>query len=336
MSQFSSKLGNDGNATSAAEVFDTRRRNRLLEAIVFATPDLVYAFDLNHRFIFANDALLRMWGKTWEEAIGKNCLELGYEPWHAAMHDREIDEVVAEGGEVPFVGTNGRRIYDYIFVPVFNDSGQVEAVAGTTRDVSERKEQEQHRELLGNELQHRVKNTLAVVQAIAHQSFGSEIAYRDFSSRLKALGSGLDILTQQSWTSARLPQLVKSVLATHQTGDGNRIKISGPDILVRPRSVVTLSLAISELATNAIKYGSLGKSDGTVDVHWQVDGDRFRFEWRELGGPPVLKPVRTGFGTRLIRNLATELNGTANLDYRPEGFVCEIEASNDAVFEEQN
>lgn len=117
------------------------RQRRLYEAILDNTPDLAYVFDRDHRFIYANEGLLKMWGMTWDEASGKTCLELGYEPWHAAMHDREIDQVLLTGeavrGEVPFTGTFGRRIYDYIFVPVFGESGEVEAVAGTTRDVTE-------------------------------------------------------------------------------------------------------------------------------------------------------------------------------------------------------
>ncbi|UXH80752.1 PAS domain-containing protein [Roseateles amylovorans] len=122
-------------------------QRRLYEAILTNTPDLAYVFDLSHRFIYANDVLLRMWGKTWDEAIGKTCLELGYEPWHAAMHDREIDRVVATGqpirGEVPFAGAFGRRIYDYIFVPVLGQQGEVIAVAGTTRDITEMKTMEE-------------------------------------------------------------------------------------------------------------------------------------------------------------------------------------------------
>lgn len=122
---------------------ESERQRRLYETILNATPDLVYVFDLNHRFTYANEALLKMWGRTWDDAIGKNCLELGYEPWHAAMHDREIEEVIRTRrpvrGEVPFNGTNGRRVYDYIFVPVIGADGEVEAVAGTTRDITERK-----------------------------------------------------------------------------------------------------------------------------------------------------------------------------------------------------
>jgi PAS domain S-box-containing protein len=125
---------------------DSERRKRLYETILSNTLDLVYVFDLAHRFIYANDALLKTWGKTWEESIGKTCLELGYEPGHAEMHDREIEEVVATKrpirGEVPFTGTNGLRMYDYIFVPVIGAAGEVEAIAGTTRDVTDLKQTE--------------------------------------------------------------------------------------------------------------------------------------------------------------------------------------------------
>lgn len=125
------------------------QRVRLYETLLQTTPDLVYMWDLQHRFTYANAALLAMWGMTWDEAIGKNCLEIGYEPWHAAMHDREIEQVVATRrpvrGDVPFNGTNGRRIYDYLLVPVIGPSGEVEAVAGTTRDVTERKQHEEAR-----------------------------------------------------------------------------------------------------------------------------------------------------------------------------------------------
>lgn len=120
---------------------ETERQRRVYDTILSNTPDLAYVWGLDHRFSYVNEGLLKMWGKTWDEAIGKNCLELGYEPWHAAMHDREIDQVAATKkplrGQVPFSGTFGRRIYDYILVPVFDENGEVEAVAGTTRDVTD-------------------------------------------------------------------------------------------------------------------------------------------------------------------------------------------------------
>ncbi|HEY4989089.1 MAG TPA: PAS domain-containing protein [Opitutaceae bacterium] len=118
-----------------------QRQRRLYEAVVSNTPDLIYVFNLEHRFTFANQALLTLWGKTWDEAIGRNCLELGYEPWHAQMHDREIEQVKSTKrfirGDVSFPGPDGVRWFDYIFAPVIGVSGDVEAIAGTTRDVTE-------------------------------------------------------------------------------------------------------------------------------------------------------------------------------------------------------
>jgi PAS domain S-box-containing protein len=127
---------------------ESERQKRLYEAITGSTPDLIYVFDLNYRFIYANPALLGMWGCSWEESAGKRLLEIGYEPWHAEMHERELDRVVATKqivrGEVSFPhATLGRRIYDYIFVPVLNAHGEVEAVAGTTRDITDLKRAEE-------------------------------------------------------------------------------------------------------------------------------------------------------------------------------------------------
>ena len=125
---------------------DSDRQRRVYETVLTNTPDFVYVFSLDHRVLYANDALITMWGRGHEGAIGKTFLEIGYEPWHAEMHSREIDQVRATRqpirGEVPFNGTNGRRQYEYIFVPVIGTDGEVEAVAGTTRDVTERKETE--------------------------------------------------------------------------------------------------------------------------------------------------------------------------------------------------
>jgi PAS domain S-box-containing protein len=134
------------------------QQKRVYETISSSTPDLIYVFDLDYRFTFANSALLSMWGKTWENAVGKGLLENGYEPWHAEMHEREIDQVRATKqpvrGEVSFPhATLGIRVYDYILTPVLNDEGEVEAVAGTTRDVTERKQWEQALAQSSEELQ---------------------------------------------------------------------------------------------------------------------------------------------------------------------------------------
>ncbi|MCK7555856.1 PAS domain-containing protein [Chitinophaga sedimenti] len=128
---------------------DAASRKSMLEAITGATPDLVYVFDLDYTFSYANKALLTMWGLSWEESMGKRLLEVGYEPWHAEMHEREIDEVVRTKkmirGEVSFPHAElGRRIYDYIFAPVFDAEGNVTMIAGTTRDISDLKKRRKH------------------------------------------------------------------------------------------------------------------------------------------------------------------------------------------------
>jgi len=127
---------------------ESERNSRLYEGLLSNTPDLAYVFDLDHRFTYVNKALLEMWGRTLEDSIGKTCLELGYEPWHAEMHSREIDQVIATRqpirGEVPFFHESlGKRTYDYIFTPVLGENGNVEAIAGSTRDVTDRKSAEE-------------------------------------------------------------------------------------------------------------------------------------------------------------------------------------------------
>ena len=152
---------------------ESERLRRLYETILATIPDFVYIFDLNFRYTYANDALLKMLGKTWDEAIGKTCLELGYPAWHAAKHDRELTQVLTTGrpvqDEVPFIGTHGLRIYDYIFVPVFGANGEIEAIAGTTRDVTERKHMEQELQSRAEELAEADRKKDEFIALLAHE-----------------------------------------------------------------------------------------------------------------------------------------------------------------------
>lgn len=148
---------------------ESENRKRVYEAVTNNTPDLVYVFDLQYRFIYANEALLTMWGKTWDEAIGKGLRQNGYEVWHAEMHEREIDRVVS--GKLPIRGEVsfphailGRRIYDYIFVPVIDEQGDVEAIAGTTRDITEIRNAEQVLQRSREELEMQVKDRTRALQ----------------------------------------------------------------------------------------------------------------------------------------------------------------------------
>ena len=170
-------------------------------------------------FVFANDELLKMWGKTREEAFGKTCLELGYESWHAEMHDREIEEVLssrrAVRGDVPFNGTAGRRIYDYIFVPVVGANGEVELVAGTTRDVTDRKRTEEELRRVNKDLEqftysasHDLKEPRRTVK-IYRELLGAR--YRE-----KLDGKALDFLENVQIGADRMEALVRDLLRTRR------------------------------------------------------------------------------------------------------------------------
>lgn len=199
------------------------------------------------------------------------------------------------------------------------------------RDTTDRRIAEEQRDLLVKELEHRVKNTLSTVQSIASQSFRAAgtapEALRAFDARLIALGNVHGVLTQQHWDAADLHDVVWSALRPHSAPDRARFSIEGPNVQVGPKCAVAFSMAVHELATNAIKYGALSAEAGRVDIAWSAVDDRFRWQWREHDGPPVVTPARTGFGSRMIeRALALQLSGKVAIDYPRSGLVCTIEA----------
>ncbi|MCC4633545.1 MULTISPECIES: sensor histidine kinase [Xanthomonas] len=316
-----------------AEYQEDAARSRIYEALLQATPDLLYVFDTQHRFVYANQALLTMWGIRWEDASGKTCLELGYEPWHAAMHDEEIERVIATRqpirGEVPFPHTvKGLRVYDYIFTPVFGPDGNVEAIVGATRDITEHKQHEQHLQLLINELNHRVKNSLVMVQSLARQSFNNADSLADvqekIDARLLALSRAHDTLSRENWVSADILELTRDAAALHAPRDSQRFTLLGDSCRLDPRRALALSMALHELCTNALKYGALSSSEGSVQIAWERqmrdDQQILELTWQESGGPAVEPPTRKGFGSRMLeRGLKHDLKGDVELAFEPTG-----------------
>jgi len=200
------------------------------------------------------------------------------------------------------------------------------------REIAERTRAEEHQRLLINELNHRVKNTLATVQSIAAQTRRTagdpQSSYEGFIERLMALSRTHDVLTRERWDGADLDEIVRG--ATQPFGAG-RFRIAGPSVRLEPQAALALAMALHELATNAAKYGALSVAAGQVSLEWtvkpDVDGLELRLTWREAKGPKVTPPTRKGFGSRLLeRGLANELNGTVNVDYRPEGLICTMTA----------
>ncbi len=212
-------------------------------------------------------------------------------------------------------------------------SGRAARFSGATLDITERKEAEQHRVMLTNELSHRVKNMLATVQAIANQTLrdGVPIAEaRDrLSSRLVAMSRAQDILMGRGLASVQIKSVVKTAVEPH-VGDDDKVRLRGPNIAISARSALSLSMALHELATNAAKYGALSCHDGRVDINWRISPSperAFELTWSEGGGPPVIPPSREGFGSRLIKGaLTAELGATTSVDYAASGAVWRIAA----------
>jgi PAS domain S-box-containing protein len=331
-------LRGGGVAVRSDDVTDRRRAEEAMtaalkqrEEILESISDAFYAVDADFRFTYVNRVAEALWGRRREDLIGKSFLQefpqaagsLSHEAHLTAARERRVVRLEAIS---PLLG----RWLDISISP--SQSG----LSVYFRDITERKAAEERQRLLVNELNHRVKNALATVQAIAAQSLrGEDVpdeARERFLDRLIALARANDVLVSQSWEGASLAAIAAEVARPHAAeGESERFHIEGPNLALSPKAATSLALALHELAPNAAKYGALSSPAGQVSLAWRLDGDgaerRVRIEWRESGGPLVSAPARQGFGTRLVqRGLAGELHATVNLDYAPTGLVCTVVA----------
>ncbi|WP_332367258.1 sensor histidine kinase [Caulobacter sp. NIBR2454] len=240
----------------------------------------------------------------------------------AVLVSRRISrEVVSLMGDAAAIGRGGvvqNRPRDLFETAEVRDALREASIALADRE-SEREAADARQQVMINELNHRVKNTLATVQSLAWQSLGrghDRPGFEAFADRLAALSRAHDLLTRRAWENAELDGVVTQTLEPY----GARARADGPKIHLAPNAAVTLSMVFHELATNASKYGALSTLDGVVDVRWSVEGDRLKIVWREKGGPQVAKPTGTGFGSRLIESsILREFGGETFADYRPQG-----------------
>ncbi len=274
--------------------------------------------------------------------------EITYNIWLAGLHpedceaaDRAVQDALSPEGSGSFsityrtigiqdrqlrwISANGRAVFE-----PHGESRRAVRFIGTVIDITERKRAEQHQRLLIDELSHRAKNLLAIIQSVAQQSFkgAREPAdmLRAFEGRLGALAAAHGILTRQKWEAAPIRRIICDTI-TAVKADDDRLQLDGPDLMVPPKTGVSLAMAVHELVTNAVKYGSFSNEHGRVLIKWRVDEGRLKLAWREEGGPPVVAPERRGFGSRMIeRGLAAELGGAVRIDFRPEGVVCTVDA----------
>jgi PAS domain S-box-containing protein len=297
------------------------------------------------RFLEVNDRFCEIAGYSREDILERTFQEI--------THPDDLDTDVAQA-EALLAGLSETYAIEKRYVTKAGDAVWINLTVSLVRtgdgapdyfvsiidDITSRKqvEAEQQRyqgqlRLMINELNHRVKNTLATVQSMAAQTMRGEAdlssAYGKFEARLMGLSEVHDVLTRESWHGASLQEVAERALQPFASRVSDQIAISGPAVWLQPGAALTMALVFHELATNAVKYGALSAESGAVELSWTLDAarGRLRLTWAETGGPPVVKPTRKGFGSRLIeRGLRGELAGSAQMSFHPTGLVCAMEA----------
>ncbi len=307
---------------------------RQLASIIASSNDAILAIDLDMTITNWNGAAEKLYGYAREEAVGQSVLMLVPEERH--HEEPEILRQVSAGKIVEPYETqrrrkDGRLVDVQLSVsPIYDSKGRAIGASKISQDITVRKEAERLQQVLSGELNHRVKNVFATVIAIARQTLDRDgpgrVEVASFQDRLTSMARAHDLLIHGNWQRADLKELIRQVLQPYPP---ERFELAGCPVLLPQKAVVSFSLAVHELATNAAKYGALSTADGRVAISWDYDERtaKLDFRWAEHDGPRVEPPARKGFGSRLVeRLLAAELNGRSTIRFEPDGVVCEIEA----------
>jgi PAS domain S-box-containing protein len=293
----------------------------------------------DHPIIFANDAFLKLTEYQRDELLAQSFNFLLADPIDQHVAD-EIDKAFAgeeDCADLRYRHKDGSTFCATIFVnPVRDENGKIYEHFISLVDTTKHELAREHAAMLIDELNHRVKNTLATVQSIVTQavrnSSDPQIVRESIESRIAALSRSHDLLGREKWEGAGLYDLVVQSLDpfTVTEGRAERFTIRGENIRLSPKAALALGIGFNELATNAVKYGAFSNKAGTVSVEWTLrdtpDGRRLHLQWREKDGPPVTPPTRKGFGSRVIeQGLAHELDGKVEMDYASSGIVCTID-----------
>ena len=314
---------------------------RFLRAVLAASDDCIKVIGLDGLLEFMSEGGQRVMEVADFETI-RGC------PWTQFWEGRGKAEVEAAlsaaraGHSYRFQGqadtaAGNPRYWDVQVSPIIASDGKPEAILSVSRDITQMHAGEERYRLLAAELNHRIKNLLAMVSGIVNQSLRGQdepldMVKRRLSDRLQALAAAQDVLMMASRHGADLRQLVEVVLAPHRSGE--RLAIDGPSVTLSSKCALAMALALHELGTNAVKYGALSQDGGHVDVSWRDEGGEFHFRWQERGGPPVTAPQRRGFGSQMIEKvLGSYLGGAAQLDFAPEGVALSLDAPTAALAE---
>ncbi len=315
-----------------------------LRMVLDSAADGLYCIDRDGAVTLCNAAFLRMLGFSREEdALARDLHDvIRYSRPDGTRYAREETPIfkAARHGvhahvvDESFFRRDGSSFpVEYWVRPIVRD-GEVQGAVCTFVNATERKQAEARDEMINHELAHRVKNTLAIVQAIVTQTLrkaaNSQDALRTIGDRLSALGRAHTVLTHSRTGSASIMDVVEDAIAIHRESE-HRIRVNGPRIDLGTKASLALSLALHELCTNAQKYGALSNESGIVSIDWTVTGGardaRFRLTWRESGGPPVSEPPSKGFGSKLIgQMIGADFGGRTELRFDPSGVTWSIDA----------
>lgn len=317
-----------------ARVADALRASEERHRLIFEQAhDIIFTTDLEQTITACNPAAAKALGRPIETIVGSSVADYISRADSVRMKDL-LRRKLSDGGttqyEVEVQSADGHQMRWEINSTLTRDrDGKLIGLHAVARDITARHAFEERQALLIHELNHRVKNSLALVQGLALQSFPADrdpaVGRQAFQARLGALAAAHDLLTREKWEGTTLGRLAREAVGAPS---GDRILVNGPEVMVPPKMAVSLVMALNELTTNAVKYGALSVPEGTVTLDWTAAGGRLAIVWRERGGPPASPPARRGFGLRLIqRVLASELGGTVDIAFPREGLVCAIEAA---------
>ncbi len=309
----------------------TEQRLRSLASIVESSDDAIVSKGL--------DSIVRSWNKGAERIFGYTAAEAVGQPITIVIPEERQDEEfdilarIRRGERINHFETLRRRKDGSIIAvsltisPVKDAYGKIVGASKIARDVTERKRNQEQIATLAREAEHRSKNLLASVQAVVNLSHAEtpEALKEAIEGRIAALANVNSLFVETRWVGAELSAIARQELAPYAEKNESSVRIDGPRTLLAPNVAQVVAVTLHELATNAAKYGALSVAEGRVELTWQrgTDGET-KLRWAEAGGPLVQKPTRQGFGTRVIGRMIGQLQGNTQLEWRPEGLVCDI------------
>jgi PAS domain S-box-containing protein len=316
-----------------AALRETEQRVRWLASIVESSDDAIVSKNLDGMITSWNRGAERIFGYTSEEAVGRPIMIVI--PQDRQDEERSILTRIRRGERIDHFETIRQRKHGSLIVvsltvsPVRDGEGKIVGASKIARDITEQKRSQEQISILAREAEHRSKNLLANVQATVKlsQSETTEGLKEAIEGRIRALANVNSLFVEARWIGAELSTIAMQELAPFsREGETRRVRIEGPQVLLKPDIAQAIAVILHELATNAAKYGALSTADGVIELLWSHEADgRLMLRWIELGGPAVQTPTKRGFGTRVIEGMIGQFKGITRFDWRAGGLVCEID-----------